>query len=148
MIVDGVFPVLGFFSPNQCLMSVGVADPAKVGHGIGFFPDDLVNNPKPQVLEMFPNSVDIMVGADSPDRPIFFQDPAGSFDPGDCEGIIGIVVFKFVPGIIYPIDSAEIRSPKIPFDLHIIRRISKYQVDRIIREFIHYLNGISLEDLV
>ena len=53
-------------------MRIGETGAAKIGHGVGFAPDDVVEDPKAQILQNRADTVDIVIAADDPQSAIGF----------------------------------------------------------------------------
>ena len=88
LVVECVFRALFFLRPDQRFMRVGEAHAAEVGHGVGFDPHHIVQDPETKVLQNRANPVDVVITADHPQGPGGFQyTPAGG-EPVTSEGII------------------------------------------------------------
>ncbi len=58
-------------------MGVGEAAAAEIRHRVGLAPDDVVEHPKAQILELGADPEDAVLGADDPERAVILENPAG-----------------------------------------------------------------------
>ena len=76
-IVEGI--VLGggaLRRPDQRFMRIGEAAAAKIRHRIGLAPDNIVQDPKAEILKDRPDPENIVVGADHEDRRVLLHEAA------------------------------------------------------------------------
>ena len=61
-------------APNHRFVRVGKALAAKVGHRIGFDPNDVVEQPEAEILKCRANAEYVVIRANYPQRAIWLQD--------------------------------------------------------------------------
>lgn len=132
-IVEGIFRLLAFRCPNQRLVRVGKSRTLKIGHWVGFSPNDVVQNPISSVLHRRANAENIMVTANHPQRAVRLQNTPRLGQPFTGKFVINRKACKFVPFIVDGIDLAIVRAQQIAAKLQIIGRIGKDHVDGAIR---------------
>ena len=140
-IAGGVFIGRG---PNQRFMRIGEARAAKIWHRIGFAPDNIVQNPITKILQRRANAENIMIRADNPKRAGRLQHALRLAQPSAGEGIISGVTVEFIPIIGYRIHLALVGAVQFVFQLQIIRRVSKHQIDAIIGQCAQPFEAIAL----
>ena len=111
-------------------MGIGEAPSAKIRHGIGLAPDDVVQNPEAHILHQRADTENIVIGADDENGCILFHHAPRRAQPVPAEGIIGGKILEFVPVIIHGIDKTVVGAVKLALKLQIIGRIGKNQIDR------------------
>ena len=133
--------------PEQDFMGIGKPAATEIRHRVGLAPDDIIEHPEPGVLEHGANTVDIVIGADDPDRAIGFQHSPCLIQPGVGKSIIGGKSVKLVPVVEDGRNRAFIRPGQHrSAQLQVIGRICKNHVHRGIGEPAHNLNRIALND--
>ena len=65
-VIKRVFCRLRMSCPDQSLMSVGKAAAPEIWHRIGFTPDNVIQHPESDILNLFPNPENIMITANDP----------------------------------------------------------------------------------
>jgi hypothetical protein len=66
-VIEGVVACSGVARrPDQCFMRVGEAAATKVWHRVRLAPDNVVENPEPEVLKDCSDAKDVVVGTDDP----------------------------------------------------------------------------------
>ena len=138
LVVEGV--VLGALvarRPDHRLMGVGEATAAKVRHWIIFAPDDVVQDPEPEILHDRADAKNIVVRADDENRRRRLHHPARLREPVAREGVIGGEIREFVPVIIDRIDQTLIRAMQTIGELQIIGRIGEDEIDALLRQSLH-----------
>src|SRR6516164_3770936 len=108
--------------PDQRLVSVGKASPAKVWHRIRFTPYDIIEDPVSGVLKERADPEDIVVGSDDPERCRRLHHPAAGEEPGAR----AIVVDGVHARIVWALE--------IALQLQVIRRIGKDEIDALGRQ--------------
>ena len=110
-------------------MRVGKSRALKIGHWVGFAPNDVVQNPISSVLHRRANAKDIVVAANHPKRAIGLQNTPRFGQPFAGECVINRKACKLVPFIVDGVDLAIVRAQQIAAKLQIIGRIGKDHVD-------------------
>ncbi len=86
-------------------MGVGETPTTEVGHRVGLAPDDVVENPEPEILQRRADTENIVIAADDPERAVGSQDAVHLGEPGAAELVIGRQVVELVPIIVDPVDA-------------------------------------------
>ena len=134
--------------PNQRLMRVGETAAAEIRHRIGLAPDNIVQDPEIKILENAAKTIDIVIAADHPQRPVRLQDAARFGKPGRREAVIGGEGVEFVPFILDAIDRRLVGAGQVAAKLQIIGRIGKNQIHRCARKSLQNLQAIAFDHLV
>lgn len=129
MVIKGVLGAHGLLCPYQGLVGIGKTYPAKVGHGIGFYPNNVVQNPIAQVLQDAPDAVDIVIGADYPQGTGGLEDTPALCQPGFGEFIISVEILELVPRFVNAIHLGVVGAPEFCAELKVIRGVRKDQID-------------------
>ena len=134
--------------PDQRLMRVGEATPPEIRHRVGLAPDDVVQDPEPEVLQRGAEPEDVVVAADHPHRAVLAQDAAAFRQPFAREGVIGGEIVEAVPGIIHRIDHGGVGPAQLALQLKVVGRIGEDGVDRGGRQGPQRLDAVADQDLV
>ncbi len=73
MMVKMVALPFGFRRPNQRFMGIGKTDTPKIWHRVVLDPNDVVQDPKAQILQDRPDPEDVVIGTNDPDGAISFN---------------------------------------------------------------------------
>ena len=132
--------------PDQGLVRIGEAPPAKIRHRIGFAPHHIVQNPEPQILQDRADAEDVVIGADHPERCRGLHQPPAGEQPGAGEVVIGGKARKLVPVIIDGIDARVVGPLEIALELEIVGRVGEDEIDRLGRQFRHLRDAVADQD--
>ena len=134
--------------PNQRLMGIGEAGATKIRHRIGFAPNNIVQNPIAEILQGRADAENIMIRADNPQRAGRLQHPLGLAQPRAGEAVISREIVKFIPIIGHRIDFGRIGAVQIVFQLQIVRRVSKHQINTGIGQRAQLREAVTLQNHV
>src|SRR5690606_38383269 len=129
-------------------MCVRKAPSAEIGHGVRFPPDDVIENPEAGVLQRRPDAEDVVVAADNPERPIWFQKPASLGKPATCKAVVGRKVMETIPSILDAVHPRVVGPMKFTLKLEIVGRIGKDHVDALSRQGPHDLDAVPKKNAV
>ena len=129
-------------------MGIGETGSLKIRHRIGLVPDNVVQNPKSQILKNITDPENIVIGTDNPNGAVVFQYPAGGRHPFPGIFVIGGQRFKTVPFFINPRHISIVGAGQSIAELKIIRRIGKNQINRVFFHLIHNFNAVIINDCI
>ena len=129
-------------------MRVGEAPAAEVGHRIGLDPNDVVQDPKAEILQDLPDPVDVVVRADDPQRSVGFEQAAAAGQPSVSEGVVVLKAVEPIPGVLDALDACVIGPPQLVGTLEKVRRVGENNVDAGLRESGQDVQAIAGENLV
>mmetsp|Transcript_23240 Transcript_23240/g.39979 ORF Transcript_23240/g.39979 Transcript_23240/m.39979 type:complete len:225 (+) Transcript_23240:1414-2088(+) len=148
LVVKGVFAVLGLARPDHRLVGIGEPLAPEIWHRIRLAPNHIVQNPEAFVLQGRSNAEDVVIAADDPDRTVRLEQAAGGLQPGRGEFVIGAEGIELIPMIINRIHLAVVGAMQIAFQLQVIGRIGKDQINRAGRQAVHHINAVARNNLV
>jgi hypothetical protein len=125
---------------------VGEAPAAEVRHRVGLAPDDVVQHPEADVLQLGADAEDVVVRADDPDRAVVLEDAARRLQPRFGEAVVGGEVGELVPLVVDRVDLGVVRADELALELKIVRRVGEDHVDRRLRQLVHRGDAIALHD--
>src|SRR5262249_20631226 len=121
LVIERVALAFGFArGPDQRLVSVGKASPAKVRHWIRFAPYDIIEDPVSGVLKERADPEDIVVGADDPERCRRLHHPAAGEEPGAREFVVGLEACESIPIVVDGVHARIVRTLEIALQLQVI----------------------------
>ena len=82
-------------------MRIGKTYTTKVGHWVCFYPNHIIQYPIFQVLKNFSDTINIVIGADHPNRSGSFENPEAGFQPFFCELVVSGKFIKLIPRLIH-----------------------------------------------
>ena len=129
-------------------MRVGEAPAAKIRHRIGLAPDDVVQDPKAQILKNPADAENVVIGADHENRRVLLHHPAHGRKPGAGEGVIIREARELVPIVVDRVDQALVRPRQGLLELQIIGRIGEDEIDALGRQPRQPLDAIADQDLI
>ena len=143
-VVERIIALLGAARrPDQGLMRIGEAAAAEIRHRVGFAPDNVVEDPKPQILEHRADAENIVVGADHPQRGGRLHHAAAGHEPGAGEIVIGGEARELVPIVVDGIDAGIVGPLEVALELEIVRRIGENEIDGLRRQLCHLGNAVA-----
>ena len=147
LVIERIIAVCGVARrPNQGLVRIGEAAAAKIRHRIRFAPDDIVQDPKAEILEDRADPENVVVGTDDPERGGGLHQTAGGKEPGAGEIVICGETREFVPVVVDRVDAGIVGAFEIALELEIVRRIGEHQIDGSGRQLCHFGNAIADQD--
>ncbi len=129
-------------------MRVCEARALEVRHGVGFHPDDVVQEPIVQILQRRAQPEDIVIGADRPYRAVRLQHTPAFLEPRPAEAVVGREIVEPVPVVVHPIDASVVRPQKLAAKLKIVGRVGENEVYRARWQASQSLDAIALNDAV
>jgi len=138
----------GLLGPDERFMGVGEPNASEVGHRVGLDPDNIVQNPEAQILQVITHPVNVVITADHPQRTARFQHAAAGTQPVDRKGVVGLKVLKLIPVILDCLHPAVIRPPQFITQLQVVGRVGKNQVNRVGRQAVEHLHAVTFDDLI
>ena len=127
LVIERIIAVCGVARrPNQGLVRIGEAAAAKIRHRIRFAPDDIVQDPKAEILEDRADPENVVVGTDDPERGGGLHQTAGGKEPGAGEIVICGETREFVPVVVDRVDAEIVGAFEIALELEIVRRIGEH----------------------
>jgi hypothetical protein len=148
LIVECVFLLRILGRPDQRLMRVGEAAALEVGHGIGFAPHHVIEDPEAQVLQRGADAENVVIGADHPQRAGILQAAARRHQPFAGEAVIDFKGTELVPMIVDRIHLGLVGPAQFAAQLHVVGRIGEHQVGAAFGQRLHALHAIALDHLV
>ena len=124
-------------------MRIGEAPAAKIRHRIGFAPDDIVQDPKAEILQDRADPENIVIGADDENRRVFLHDAAGGGKPRSRKIVVVGKAREFVPIVIDGIDEALVGPRERAFELQIVGRIGEDEIGAFRRQLGHLVQAIA-----
>src|SRR5260221_13018988 len=115
----------------------------KVGHGFGFPPDQVVENPEAEILHDRADGEIVGVRADDPDGTSWFHHAPARSEPAPREIVVGRKAREFVPTVVDGVDARIIRSLQIACELKIVRRIGEDEIDGGSRQLLHSGDAVA-----
>ena len=82
LVVEGISGVFVLYAPEQRLMGILQSGAAKIRHGIGLGPDDVIEYPKAHVLHDAAEPVYVLKRPYHPDGSVFFHQSFALAEPG------------------------------------------------------------------
>ncbi len=148
-VIEGVaLLVARLGGPDHRLMRVGEAFAPEVRHRVRLAPDDVVQDPEAQVLQDRADAEDVVIGADDPQAAGVFQHVAGGREPVAGEAVVVGKARELVPFVIAGIDFGIVGTAQFAFELEVIGRVGKDEVDRPLRQPAHVFDAIAFDDAV
>ena len=148
VMIERVLRAFFLLRPDHCFVRVGKTNTAEIGHGVVFDPQQVVENPKAEVLHDRADAVDIVIRADDPDRACVFQYTPTRAQPVPRERVVRFEILELVPAIVHRIHLAQVGTIQVIAELQVIRRIGEDHIRRVRGERFEYLDAIAVEDLV
>ena len=148
LVIEGVARLGPHRCPDQSLMRVGEAPPAKVRHRIRFPPHHVVQHPEAEILKDGTDAEDVVVAADHPEAGVRLQHAAAGGKPFAGEGVIGGEAAELVPVVVDGIDAAIVRPVELVVELEIIGRVGEHEIDRGFGEELKLLDAVADDDPV
>ena len=145
-VVEGVARLLAGRGPDQGLVGVGEAGALEIGHRVGLAPDDVVEDPEPQVLEDRADPEDVVIAADHPQRTVRLEDALGFGQPGAGEIVISLKTGELVPRVVDRIHAAAVGTVEIAAELEVVGRIREHAVDAGCWQPPHRFDAIAFEN--
>ena len=125
-------------APDQGFLGVGKSSATKVRHGVGFSPYHVIQKPEAKILQRCADAVDIVIGANHPERSRILKHPARLGEPGAGKGVIGSKILELIPIVCNASDTAlVVGSQQLAAELKVVRRVRKDKVDRIRLKLCH-----------
>lgn len=146
--IERVLRAFFLLRPDHCFVRVGKTNTAEIWHGVVFDPQQVVENPKAEVLHDRADAVDIVIRADDPDRACVFQYTPTRAQPVPRERVVRFEILELVPAIVHRIHLAQVGTIQVIAELQVIRRIGEDHIRRVRGERFEYLDAIAVEDLV
>ena len=147
-IIEGVARFLVLGAPDQCLMGVGKAGAAEIGHRVGLAPHDVVQDPEIGVLQQGADAIDVVIAADHPDRAIVLQDTPRLGEPFAGEIVVGGETVELVPIVVAGIDLAALGPQQVAAELEVVGRVGEDHVDAFVGQARHFGDAVAKDDLV
>ena len=129
-------------------MGVGETPALEIGHRVALAPDDIVEDPEAELLEDGADAVDIVIGADDPQRAVVLQQSLGGLEPFAGEAVIVGEARELVPALGDAVDDGVVGAAQFGLELQIVGRIGEHHVDRLRGEAAHDLDGLADVDVV
>ncbi len=148
IVIEGVARLGSHRRPDQRLMRIGEAPPAKVRHGIGLAPDHVVEHPEAEILQRRADAEDVVIAADDPQRAGWLQHAAAGGKPVAGEGVVGGEASELVPIVVDGVDAAVVGPEQLAVELKIIGRIGEDEIDRCFGEAVERLDAIADDDAI
>ena len=137
-----------FCAPDQGLVGIGEAGAAEVRHRVGLAPDHVVQDPVAEVLQDGADPVDVVVGADHPERAVVLQHAPRRAQPGAGEVVIGCEVGELVPPRVDAVDAGVVGPVQLAAELQVIGRVREHHIDAAIGQRRHLPDAVAGENLV
>ena len=109
-------------------MGIGKTAPAKIGHGIGFAPNNVIEHPEAQILQGRADPENIVIGTNDPKAGLRLHDAAALGQPSAGKGVIIGKACEFIPIIVDRIHYALVGARQSAFQLQIIGGIGKNEI--------------------
>ena len=127
-------------------MRVGEAGALEIGHRVGLAPDDVVEDPEPQILKDAADAEDVVIAADHPQRTVGLEHAARLGQPLAGEAVIGRHGIELVPVIGHRIDMTAVRAIEIAAELEVVGWIGEDEIDAGRRQRAHGLDAVAGQD--
>ena len=148
LVVERVFCPFVTRRPDHRFMRVGQALAAKVRHRIGLAPHHIVQDPEPGILQRRANAKDVVIRSDDPQRAVGLQDAPRLRQPVTGKPVIRRKGVELVPVVVDGVHTAVVRPVQRAFELQVVGRIGKDQVDTSGRKRGHCLDAIALDNRI
>ena len=134
--------------PDQRLVRVGEAPPAKIRHRIRFAPHYIVEDPEAQVLQDRADAKDVVIGADHPQRRLALHHAPTCDEPSAGEVVVSDKTRKLVPVVVDRIDARVVGTLEVALQLQVIGGIGENEINRFRRQLCHLGNAVADENAV
>ena len=127
-----------------------IAEPltAEIRHRVGFAPDNVIEDPVPNVLKRITNTINVVVRTDHPNRTGVFKHTARCCQPVTGKLVIVTETVKLVPVIIDRINLGVVRTQKITAKLKIVGRVGEDQINGFLRQAVHHFDAVANQNLI
>ena len=142
-IVEAVAARLLARRPDQRLVRIGETAAPEIRHRVGFAPDHIIEDPESDILQAGPDTKDVVVAADDPERAVLAQEATCFAEPGAGEGIIGGKIREPVPLVIDAIDQAVVRPAQLAAQLQVVWRVGEDAMNRRGRQHAHHIHAVT-----
>jgi hypothetical protein len=134
--------------PDQRLVRIGEAPPAKIRHRIRLAPHDVVENPEAQVLQDRADAKNVMIRADHPQRRLTLHHAPARDEPSAREVVVGDKARELVPVVVDCIDARVVGTLEVALQLQVIGGIGENEIDRFRRQLCHLGNAVADQNSV
>src|SRR5579863_6339087 len=101
-------------------MRIGKTPAAKIRHRVRFAPDDIVQNPEPEILQNRADAKNVVVAADDPQPARRTQKAAAFAEPGAGKAVVFSKIGELVPIRFDPVDAAVVGPVQLSVELEIV----------------------------
>ena len=122
--------------------------PRKLGIGLVLIQAMSLRIQKPRSCRMAPDAVDVVVGADHPQRAAVFEHAPAACQPFAAEGIVLGEAGELVPVVVDRVDAGVVGPEELLLELQVVGRVGEDQVDRFFRQARQHLAAVAGQDLV
>ena len=148
MMIEGIAAVFRFFGPDDELDIVLQACAVKIGHSVVLEPCDRVQHPETQILHDRADAENVVIRARYPDGRNILHDTLAAGQPLPGERVVFGKTAELIPAVIHPVDFCQVGPPQIIFELQIVRRVGKHQINALLWQRRQDFQRVAVSDLV